>query len=116
MEGFEDPFNRGTFPWGHENISLQKHFTTLGKLRLGRRSLQMGELRWLFAEGHALAFARCAPGEITAVALNAGEETAEVSFPWPNHLATDVISGQQFVPVHGRITLRVPGLDSLMLI
>lgn len=57
MEGYEDPFNRGTFPWGREDRSLQRQFALLGSLRRGRLSLQQGDLRWLYAQGHGLAFA-----------------------------------------------------------
>ena len=114
MEGFEDPFNRGTYPWGREDQALQKHFTLLGKLRGGRPSLQSGELRWLCARGPLLAFAREEGEEITAAILNAGEAMEEISISWPRHLA--VISGQQFAAVQDRLTLRVPGMECMLLV
>lgn len=116
MEGFEDPFNRGTYPWGREDQALQKHFTLLGKLRGERPSLQSGELRWLCARGPLLAFAREEGEEITAAILNAGEAMEEISISWPRHLATDVISGQQFAAVQDRLTLRVPGMECMLLV
>ena len=33
MEGFEDPFNRRTFPWGNEDKELTDWFARLGNLR-----------------------------------------------------------------------------------
>ena len=33
MQGFEDPFNRGTYPWGRENAELVQYFQQLGALR-----------------------------------------------------------------------------------
>ena len=51
MEGYEDPFNRGTFPWGREDRTLQDWFVRLGALRNARPSLQGGSLRWLDAQG-----------------------------------------------------------------
>ncbi|MBR0283332.1 MAG: glycoside hydrolase family 13 protein, partial [Oscillibacter sp.] len=33
MEGWEDPFNRGAYPWGHQENDLQRHFAALGRLR-----------------------------------------------------------------------------------
>ena len=116
MEGFEDPFNRGTYPWGREDQALQKHFTLLGKLRGERPSLQSGELRWLCARGPLLAFAREEGEEITAAILNAGEAMEEISISWPRHLATDVISGQQFAAVQDRLALRVPGMECMLLV
>lgn len=116
MEGFEDPFNRGTYRWGQEDRALQKHFALLGKLRGGRASMQSGELRWLHASGHVLAFVREKDRELTTAILNAGTEMAELSFPWPAHLASDVISGQQFLEAQGKLTVRVPGMDCMLLI
>lgn len=116
MEGFEDPFNRGTYPWGQEDEGLRKHFALLGKLRNSRISLQIGDLRWFHAAGPVLAFARTEGEEVTAAILNTGEALAEVSIPWHGHLAADVFSGQQFVAVQNRLTVRVPGLECMMLI
>ena len=36
MDGFEDPFNRRTYPWGHEDTALLDWFRTLGRLRAER--------------------------------------------------------------------------------
>ena len=33
MEGFEDPFNRRTYPWGREDGELLEWYTALGKAR-----------------------------------------------------------------------------------
>lgn len=35
MEGGEDPFNRGCFPWGNENEELLSFYKELGKIRRG---------------------------------------------------------------------------------
>ena len=103
MEGYEDPFNRGTFPWGHEDRMLQRRFALLGSLRSNRVSLQKGELRWLYAQGHGLAFARIWAGETTVAATNAGDEPVFITFDWPGDLATDALTGQQFLSVEGKI-------------
>lgn len=116
MEGFEDPFNRGTYPWGREDAALQTYYTLLGKLRRERISLQTGDLRWLWARGHVLAFARTEGEEITAAVLNVGTEPEEVSFPWPHALAEDAFTGQQFTPVSDRLTLWVPGEECMVLL
>ena len=39
MEGCEDPFNRGAYPWGHEDKDLKARFSLLGQLRKQRQSL-----------------------------------------------------------------------------
>ena len=116
MEGYEDPFNRGTFPWGHEDRMLQRRFALLGSLRNNRVSLQKGELRWLYAQGHGLAFARTLGDEITIAATNAGDEPVFMTFDWPGDLATDALTGQQFLTVKGKITICLPPLDGVLLV
>ena len=116
MEGYEDPFNRGTYPWGREDQDIQRHFALLGKLRSQRESMQAGDLHWLWAKGPALAFSRTAGDEITAAVLNTGTETVEFTFPWPHRLAQDVLTGQRFATVQGRLTVRVPGMECMVLI
>ncbi len=116
MEGFEDPFNRGTFPWGEEDSTIQKRFIRLGKLRNTRRSLQQGTLRWLYAQGHGLAFARDYEGETTVAAINVGDGALSLTLPWPGALATDALTGQQFLPLHGWVTLSLPPMDGVLLI
>ena len=63
MEGFEDPFNRRTYPWGHEDTALLDWFRTLGRLRAERESLQSGGITYPLAAGRVLCFARRAGDE-----------------------------------------------------
>ena len=44
MQGFEDPLNRGTYPWGQEDEALLAFFRQVGKLRQTRPSLRRGPL------------------------------------------------------------------------
>ena len=44
MEGFEDPLNRGTYPWGREDRDLLAWFTRLGALRNAYPALQSGTI------------------------------------------------------------------------
>ena len=116
MEGFEDPFNRGTFPWDREDPALLSHFRRLGQLRQSRISLQKGELRYLYQEGCGLAFQRKAGDEVTLVALNTGSKPVEMTFDWPEPVATDAVTGQQFNAWFGRLHIIVPPLDGMMLV
>ena len=116
MEGFEDPFNRGTFPWDREDPALLSHFRRLGQLRQSRISLQKGDLRYLYQEGCGLAFQRKAGDEVTLVALNTGSKPVEMTFDWPEPVATDAVTGQQFNAWFGRLHIIVPPLDGMMLV
>lgn len=93
MEGCGDPFNRGTFPWGQEDLELQGWFRKLGTLRKERPSLQRGSIRWKESEGPLLVFTRNLPGERTITVVNAGPEGRSVRL---EEDITDLISGEVF--------------------
>ncbi|MBO5339961.1 MAG: alpha-glucosidase C-terminal domain-containing protein [Oscillospiraceae bacterium] len=77
MEGFEDPFNRRTFPWGSEDRELTDWFAALGNLRKKKPALRRGDIRWLAARDGLLAFVRETEGEHVLCACNAGEKPAK---------------------------------------
>ena len=115
MEGFEDPFNRGTYPWGREDAALLDYFRALGALRAARESLQSGGIRYLLAGGRALCFERRAGDEVTLCAVNAGAESFRVDLPWATALARDALSGQEFLAENGRLRLILAPYDALLL-
>lgn len=57
VEGFADPLNRATYPWGRENKELVAHYAALGKLRRDYKNLLTGETRFV-GSGEELAFER----------------------------------------------------------
>ena len=116
MEGLEDPFNRGTYPWGREDGALIAFHQALGRLRTERRSLQRGDISYLYAEGHGLAFTRRAGAELTLLALNAGDAPLSLSLPWEGALAQDALNGQRFFARDGLLRLTLPPLSGMILI
>ena len=116
MQGFEDPLNRGTFPWGREDAALLDFFRTLGRLRTQRLSLQEGSLAYVYAQSGGLVIAREHEGETTLIALNAGDETLTLTLPWPCGTAEDGLTGQRFLAVNGQLRLSLPPLDGVVLI
>ena len=116
MQGFEDPLNRGTFPWGREDAALLDFFRTLGRLRMQRLSLQEGSLAYVYAQSGGLVIAREHEGETTLIALNAGDETLTLTLPWGASIASDALTGQQFLVAGGQLRVSLPPLDGLMLI
>ena len=116
MQGFEDPLNRGTYPWGREDTGLLVFFRALGRLRKERRSLQSGSLTYIYAQGGGLVITREHEGETTMVALNAGDEALTLTLPWPRGTAEDGLTGQRFLAVNGQLRLSLPPLDGVVLI
>ena len=94
LEGFEDPFNRRTFPWGREDAGLTAWFTALGRARKELEPLRRGELEWLRCEGRVLSFARRLGEETVVAAVNAGEKPARLDLPWDGRVALGAMEGR----------------------
>ena len=116
MQGYEDPLNRRTYPWGQEDEFLPAWYRRLGQLRRERLSLQVGKIRYLYAAGGGLVLERRAEAEVTVAALNAGAEDLESAIPWAGALATDAMTGQQFLAADGIVRLTLPGRSGVLLI
>lgn len=116
MQGFEDPFNRGTYPWGREDQEILDRYRLLGRLRRERVSLRRGNISYLYALGPGLAFSREAEGERTLAVFNAGEEPLMLSLPWAEPAARDVLSGGSFSAVEGSLSLSLPPCSGLLLV
>ena len=116
MQGFEDPFNRGTYPWSRENKWLISYFQRLGELRNSRESLQNGDIRYLRSEGAILAFRRCAGDEVSIAVCNAGEKTEKVGLPWEGEIAMDGLTGRRFTAVEGVIQISLGAYEGMLLI
>ncbi|WP_298034428.1 glycoside hydrolase family 13 protein [uncultured Dysosmobacter sp.] len=115
MEGWEDPFNRGAYPWDADGGSLLPHFTLLGRLRSQLTVLQRGQLHWLFTAGPLLAFARELSGQWTATVVNASDWSQVLAIPWPSSQALDRLSGQTFAAADGTLSLDLPPRTGLFL-
>lgn len=116
VQGFEDPLNRGAFPWGSEDAALTDFFRTLGQLRRTRESLHSGSLRYLLARGGALAIEREHGGERTVTALNAGDTPADLTLAWDAPTAQDAMTGQRFLVIDGKAHLTLPPLNGVILV
>ena len=116
VQGFEDPLNRGAFPWGSEDAALTDFFRTLGQLRRTRESLCSGALRYLLARGGALAIERECGGERTVTALNAGPSPLPVAVDWDRPTVQDAVTGQRFLVIDGKAHLTLPPLNGVILV
>lgn len=74
MEGYGDPFCRGTYPWGGEDPEILAIYRAALGLRRQNPDLIRGKVSFLKARGRVLAFLR---GR-TAVLINSGRENAEI--------------------------------------
>ena len=77
MEGYKDPFNRRTYPWGREDPMLLQHFRQLGHLKK-LPALRWGDIRFVMAEKGKVAFRRSYQGEKIRVYINHSPEDWEI--------------------------------------
>ena len=115
MEGWEDPFNRGTYPWGREDKTLKARFALLGLQRNQRPALQKGTIRYRFAEGPLLAYEREYGREVCLTVVNADCKSHHLTLPWSRDRAEDLLSGQVFETVDGQLSLTLPPYGGLLL-
>lgn len=47
VQGFEDPLNRGTYPWGREDKNLVEHYKKLGEMRAKYAEVLQGETHFV---------------------------------------------------------------------
>ena len=121
MEGFEDPFNRRTYPWGEEDAELIAWYRALGKARRELAPLRRGALCYTAAEGDVLAFTRTWEEDTVLCACNAGRECARVTLPWSAAeiggllcFPTDPDTGEAVVelpPLTGYLLRKSPGRE-----
>ena len=115
MEGYEDPFNRRTFPWGHEDKELTAWFAVLGSARKASLPLRRGGLHWGTCQGGVLSFTRVLDGDCAGVAVNRGSEPVLAELPWTGQAAVDESTGRRWLAVGGVLRVRVPAMGVLRL-
>ena len=70
MEGYKDPFNRRTYPWGREDMEMLEHFRRLGRLRRDHEALRLGHIQFFEAGDKRLCFTRTYEGKTLKVYAN----------------------------------------------
>ena len=116
MQGFEDPFNRCTYPWDRVDHALLDYFRRLGAIRNARVSLQRGSIRYLRVEGAVMAFRRAFGAETTLAVCNAGADSVRLELPWRGIAALDALSGRRFYAKGGALSLTLAPYEGLMII
>ena len=115
MHGFEDPFNRGSYPWGRENRDLLRYYMRLGSLRKSLEPLQIGSIEYLVADGPLLAFRRSLDDQSIVTVTNASDKETLLELPWSSHYAHDALTGQRFDAGDGKLRLHLTPREGLLL-
>lgn len=83
LEGFEDPFNRRTYPWGREDRELVDWYRALGALRREHPALRRGAICYGPCAGDLLLYLRKGEGETLFCCFNRGEKNIRTRLPCP---------------------------------
>lgn len=78
QEGYNDPFNRRTYPWGRENAALLSHFRQLGSLRKEHAALRLGDIHFIHAGSGKIAFSRSYEGKQLKIYVNRSHSDWEI--------------------------------------
>lgn len=75
-QGFEDPLNRGTYPWGQEDRDLLGHYRALGGLRRQYADLLRGELHFVDDDELLVYVRKSSAGKLLVLANNTDRDIA----------------------------------------
>jgi glycosidase len=77
QEGYKDPFNRRTYPWGYENFDLVDFTAELAKIRRSCRVFEKGDLTFIDVTRHHCIFSREDKelGEFAVIYLNRSQRS-----------------------------------------
>lgn len=114
-EGFTDPHNRGTFPWGSEDAELTEHFRKMSELRAQHEAFLSGEYLPLAFSEHVYGAYREGGGERLLVLINRGIfEHESVQIPADAEVQ-DILHGGRYLPVAGEITVPLEPISAVVL-
>ena len=118
VEGFEDPLNRKTYPWGHEEKRLVEWYKKLGRLRKNLDVLQDGELFFEYASGGLLIYSRKLLSDGTAAVMAVNRSDSEIKFDIraKGESVTDLISGKEYEIIDRNAEVNIEPLSCMLLI
>ena len=93
-QGFEDPFNRRTYPWGAEDRALLGFYRKLCALRADSDTLARGGLRFLHCEGALLQYERETEHSRLLILVNRGHHAVRTHARAV--YAVDMLDGAEF--------------------
>lgn len=105
-QGFADPFNRGTYPWGKEDVDVYRYYWRLSRLRQRYNVFQKGGWEPLVSPPDVLSFRRLTEKESAVIVINRKDTADEICLESEKELA-DILNGEVFYPENGRLVVPV---------
>jgi len=113
MEGYADPYNRGTYPWGKEDSEIMDWYRRILRMHAEYETLQTGDFKSFFFAPDVYGFTRAGDEEEIIILINRHiGETKTVNLnttPLPSSFVIDLINGERLAPE----TLRALPINAL---
>lgn len=114
VQGFEDPYNRGTYPWGQENQELLCHFRMLAGLRKQYDFLSHGDYSFSWQGEHGFICTRSSgSGEALVLVVNRhifGNIQIELPLPPDTGYVLELLSAEEKMTQDGSLSLNLQPL------
>lgn len=106
VEGYKDPFNRATFPWGREETDLVDWYRELGKMRSECSCLRDGDLIDYGSTGRTMGYIRQDEKEKLLCVFNAADHTIKFRVPGEfiggkTYMGTELVIDELTIPRDG---------------
>lgn len=95
MEGYADPYNRGSFPWGREDANCTAIYRNAIAIRKSHPVFTTGRVRPFAVSDDVFGFWRFEPGAIVCVLVNRSLSKPHVArVPMRGEAVDDIVSGR----------------------
>ncbi|MDR3600519.1 MAG: bifunctional glycogen debranching protein GlgX/4-alpha-glucanotransferase [Desulfosporosinus sp.] len=102
VEGYPDPYNRGTYPWGKEDNEILDWYRRILRLHTEYEVLRTGDFKPFFFEPDVYGYTRAGVGEEITILINRHlVETKTVNLTTKlqfSAFVTDLITGERLAP------------------
>lgn len=116
-QGFEDPYNRGTYPWGREDQELLAHYRALSLIRTQYSMLRDGQYDFSWEGEHVLICRRydSSTGEAVVCVVNRdifGSADATIKLPTHTKYVLDLLSSEEISAEDEKLSLTLPAVSA----
>lgn len=80
LQGYSDPFNRRTYPWGHEDMEILEFYKTIGKIRCKNSVYKEGSFKPILLNSDLLIFERYENGMRFITVVNNSNDIKKLNF------------------------------------
>lgn len=119
MQGFTDPYNRGTYPWGREDGDIMNHYQDITALRRHLPALVSGSYEPQSFGDHVYGCRRELDGTTVQILLNRAifaQETQSVTLRAEEPYALELLTSRWYEAEDGKLTLELPPLTGMVLL